>query len=71
MASGIRGSGNRPKTAKHLRNAQQKTFVNRTKEDRERDHLATDAWAERERAKAPEREAVEAQARYARRRAEA
>lgn len=49
MASGIKGSGNRPKVAKHLRSPTEKHFVNRTKEDRDRDHAITDAWAERQR----------------------
>jgi hypothetical protein len=60
--SGIRGSCNRPKIAKHLRVSKEKTFTNRTDEDRNRDHLATDAWTERERAKTQEREAVAAEA---------
>jgi hypothetical protein len=49
MASGIKRSGNRPKLAKHLRSPQEKIFVNRTKEERDREHAVTDAWAERER----------------------
>lgn len=49
--SGIKRSGNRPKLAKHLRKTNEKTHLNRTKEDRDRDHAATDAWAERERLK--------------------
>jgi hypothetical protein len=53
--SGIKRSGNRPKTAKHLRSASQKTHMNRTKEDRDREHALTDAWAERERAKEGDR----------------
>jgi len=47
--SGIKRSANRPKTAAHLRGASQKVHVNRTKEDRDRDHAASDAWAERRR----------------------
>jgi hypothetical protein len=50
--SGIRRSANRPKLAKHLRNpSAQKVHTNRTTEERERDHLASNVWAERERAK--------------------
>lgn len=49
MASGIKGSGNRPKTAKHLRTPPKKQFTKTTKEDREREHMATDAWAQRQR----------------------
>ena len=51
MASGIRGSANRPKLAKHLRNTTQKSFTNTTQADRDREHSITDAWAERERVK--------------------
>jgi hypothetical protein len=47
--AGINRSANRPKTAKHLRSASQKAFVNRTKEDRDRDHSLSDSWAERRR----------------------
>lgn len=47
--SGIRRSGNRPKLAKHLRKTSEKAHLNRTKEDRDREHAATDAWAERQR----------------------
>jgi hypothetical protein len=46
--AGIRQSANRPKLAKHLRGGQTKAHVNRTQEDRDRDHQATDAWAERQ-----------------------
>lgn len=53
--SGIKHSANRPKVAKHLRNTSEKTFVNRSKEDRERDHALTDAWAEKQRLLEPER----------------
>ena len=49
MASGIRHSNNRPKTAAHLRSGSQKVHVNRTKEDRDRDHALSDSWAERRR----------------------
>ena len=51
MPSGIRGSANRPKLAKHLRNTSEKTFTNTTQADRDREHSITDAWAERERIK--------------------
>jgi hypothetical protein len=47
--AGIMRSANRPKTAKHLRSASQKQFVNRAKEDRDRDHALSDSWAERRR----------------------
>lgn len=59
MASGIKRSGNRPKTAKHLRGSQEKVFVNRTKEDRDREHATTDAWAERERLKHPDLDEIQ------------
>lgn len=49
MASGIKGSGNRPKTAKHLRKTNEKSFAKTTKEDRDREHAASDAWAARQR----------------------
>lgn len=54
MASGIRKSGNRPKTAKHLRSASTKEHVNRTKEERDREHGVTDTWAARQRLKSGE-----------------
>ena len=57
MASGIKGSRNRPKTPKHLRSASTKTFEDTTKEMRDRRHAETDAWAERERAKHAEKPA--------------
>ena len=47
--AGIMRSANRPKTAAHLRGASQKVHVNRTKEDRDRDHALSDSWAERRR----------------------
>jgi hypothetical protein len=56
--SGIKRSGNRPRTAKHLRSQSSKTFVNRSKEDREREHAMTDTWAERERVKRAEEDEV-------------
>ncbi len=65
---GIRRSGMRPKLAAHLRTPSKKAHLNRSKEEREREHAATDAWAERERAKEPERmAAAEAAAQEARR----
>jgi hypothetical protein len=51
MPSGIKGSANRPKLAKHLRNTSEKHFTNTTQADRDREHSITDAWAERERLK--------------------
>lgn len=54
MASGIKRSGNRPKTAAHLRSPQKKAHVNRTAEEREREHTATDAWAARRRVESVE-----------------
>jgi hypothetical protein len=45
--SGIKRSANRPKTPKHLRTVQSKSFTNRTREEREQYRRATDAWAER------------------------
>jgi hypothetical protein len=68
--AGIRRSANRPKTAKHLRVGSDKSFVNRTKEDRDRDHAASDAWAERERAKEDSRVVEAVVARKAREREE-
>ena len=65
--SGIKRSANRPKTAAHLRGPSQKAHVNRTKEERDRDHAVSDAWAERERAKENERIAGEIAAREAQR----
>ena len=47
--AGIMRSANRPKTAAHLRSGSQKVHVNRTKEDRDRDHALSDSWAERRR----------------------
>lgn len=46
--SGIKKSGNRPKTAKHLRVGSDKKFSDTTKEDRERRHHETDTWAARQ-----------------------
>ena len=45
MASGIRRSANRPKTAKHLRRTSEKKFENTTQEMRDRRHGESDAWA--------------------------
>lgn len=47
--SGIKKSGNRPKTAAHLRVGSEKKFIDTTKEDRERRHHETDTWAEKQR----------------------
>lgn len=46
--SGIKKSGNRPKTAAHLRVGSEKKFTDTTKEDRERRHHETDTWAARQ-----------------------
>lgn len=63
--AGINRSANRPKTAKHLRNTQSKSFTNRTKEERDRDHALSDSFAERERLKESERIATTIAARVA------
>lgn len=62
--SGIKRAANRPKIAKHLRSPQQKTHLNRTKEERDRDHATSDVWAERERAKPENQRAVEGPRRF-------
>ena len=69
--SGIKRSCNRPKLASHLRSpSSDKKFGDTTKEEREASHRATDAWAERERAKEPDRVANAKAARAARRQQE-
>jgi hypothetical protein len=69
--AGIMRSANRPKTAAHLRGASQKTHVNRTKEDRDRDHALSDSWAERRRLEDAARVAAAAAERKAREQAAA
>jgi hypothetical protein len=54
MASRIKRSGNRPKTAAHLHTAQKKRFAQTTKEDREHEHVVSDARAARQRPGEPE-----------------